>query len=275
MRPLRRAAAGMLSRVRGLPRSRRSGAMSDRPSVARGGAVTDDRANAASDVQGDLRRGDPGATRSVASSATTRRSRSSTTTRDWPALFAREEARIRSILGDRVVRDRAHRLDVGAGARGQAGHRHHAASSPTPRRAGLRPGPRGGRLPPLDPRASPTGTTTASSRAPTRTSTSTSSRPGCLELERMVGFRDWLRTHDDDRELYERTKRELVDARLGVRPELRRREERRSSRRSRRGPGCRRGSTEAGHDGRPRRERDRWPALTAASAVRVPSAPRT
>ncbi|HEY7131443.1 MAG TPA: GrpB family protein [Candidatus Limnocylindrales bacterium] len=33
---------------------------------------------------------------------------------------------------------------------------------------------------------------------------------GCVELERMVGFRDWLRTHDDDRELYERTKRELL-----------------------------------------------------------------
>lgn len=26
----------------------------------------------------------------------------------------------------------------------------------------------------------------------------------------MVGFRDWLRTHDDDRELYEATKRELA-----------------------------------------------------------------
>jgi GrpB-like predicted nucleotidyltransferase (UPF0157 family) len=33
---------------------------------------------------------------------------------------------------------------------------------------------------------------------------------GCPELERMVGFRDWLRTHDDDRGLYERTKRDLV-----------------------------------------------------------------
>jgi GrpB-like predicted nucleotidyltransferase (UPF0157 family) len=33
---------------------------------------------------------------------------------------------------------------------------------------------------------------------------------GCVELERMVGFRDWLRTHDDDRELYETTKRDLV-----------------------------------------------------------------
>ena len=26
----------------------------------------------------------------------------------------------------------------------------------------------------------------------------------------MLRFRDWLRTHDDDRELYERTKRELA-----------------------------------------------------------------
>jgi GrpB-like predicted nucleotidyltransferase (UPF0157 family) len=34
--------------------------------------------------------------------------------------------------------------------------------------------------------------------------------PGSVELERMVGFRDWLRTHDDDREVYERTKRELA-----------------------------------------------------------------
>jgi GrpB-like predicted nucleotidyltransferase (UPF0157 family) len=33
---------------------------------------------------------------------------------------------------------------------------------------------------------------------------------GSVELERMVGFRDWLRTHGDDRELYERTKRELA-----------------------------------------------------------------
>ena len=34
--------------------------------------------------------------------------------------------------------------------------------------------------------------------------------PGCQEIERMVGFRDWLRTHDEDRDLYERTKRELA-----------------------------------------------------------------
>ncbi|MEA2519255.1 MAG: hypothetical protein QOF49_1335, partial [Chloroflexota bacterium] len=33
---------------------------------------------------------------------------------------------------------------------------------------------------------------------------------GCRELDRMVGFRDWLRSHADDRELYEATKRELI-----------------------------------------------------------------
>jgi GrpB-like predicted nucleotidyltransferase (UPF0157 family) len=34
--------------------------------------------------------------------------------------------------------------------------------------------------------------------------------PGCPEIARMVGFRDWLRTHPDDRDLYARTKRELA-----------------------------------------------------------------
>lgn len=34
--------------------------------------------------------------------------------------------------------------------------------------------------------------------------------PGCVEIERMLGFRDWLRSHPDDRELYERTKRDLA-----------------------------------------------------------------
>ena len=33
---------------------------------------------------------------------------------------------------------------------------------------------------------------------------------GSVELERMVGFRNWLQTHPEDRELYERTKRELA-----------------------------------------------------------------
>ena len=33
---------------------------------------------------------------------------------------------------------------------------------------------------------------------------------GSVEYERMVGFRDWLRSHPEDRELYLRTKRELA-----------------------------------------------------------------
>jgi GrpB-like predicted nucleotidyltransferase (UPF0157 family) len=34
--------------------------------------------------------------------------------------------------------------------------------------------------------------------------------PGCEELGKMLTLRDWLRTHDDDRELYARAKRELA-----------------------------------------------------------------
>ena len=33
---------------------------------------------------------------------------------------------------------------------------------------------------------------------------------GCEEVGRMLLFRDWLRSHPDDRDLYERTKRELA-----------------------------------------------------------------
>ncbi len=33
---------------------------------------------------------------------------------------------------------------------------------------------------------------------------------GCPEIDRMLGFRDWLRTNEEDRELYARTKRSLA-----------------------------------------------------------------
>jgi GrpB-like predicted nucleotidyltransferase (UPF0157 family) len=33
---------------------------------------------------------------------------------------------------------------------------------------------------------------------------------GCEEIDRMLRFRDWLRAHEDDRRLYERTKHELA-----------------------------------------------------------------
>jgi GrpB-like predicted nucleotidyltransferase (UPF0157 family) len=34
---------------------------------------------------------------------------------------------------------------------------------------------------------------------------------GCPEIDKMLMFRDWLRANDADRELYERTKRELAE----------------------------------------------------------------
>jgi GrpB-like predicted nucleotidyltransferase (UPF0157 family) len=34
---------------------------------------------------------------------------------------------------------------------------------------------------------------------------------GCEEIDRMLAFRDWLRAHPEDRDLYLRTKRELAD----------------------------------------------------------------
>jgi GrpB-like predicted nucleotidyltransferase (UPF0157 family) len=34
---------------------------------------------------------------------------------------------------------------------------------------------------------------------------------GCEEVDRMIGFRDWLRDHDDDRDLYLAAKRELAE----------------------------------------------------------------
>ena len=45
----------------------------------------------------------------------------------------------------------------------------------------------------------------------------------CTEIGRMPAFRDWLRSNDDDRKLYERTKQELA-ARLEVHAELCRRQ---------------------------------------------------
>ena len=126
----------------------------------------------------------------------------------WPALYAREEARIRGILGDRVVRIE------------------HTGSTSVPRLAAK----------PIidivlvvqdssDEATYADDLTAAGYRLVIREPEWFEHRvfkgpdtnvnlhvysPGCPEIERMVGFRDWLRTHDDDRELYERRKRELA-----------------------------------------------------------------
>jgi GrpB-like predicted nucleotidyltransferase (UPF0157 family) len=57
---------------------------------------------------------------------------------------------------------------------------------------------------------------------------------GCAEVAHMIGFRDWLRDHDDDRALYEQAKRALAtrnwdvvqdyaDAKTGIVAEIKRR----------------------------------------------------
>jgi GrpB-like predicted nucleotidyltransferase (UPF0157 family) len=127
---------------------------------------------------------------------------------EWPALFAREEARIRDVLGDRVVR-----LE-------------HTGSTSVPGLAAK---------PIIDmtlvvPDSSDESTYIPDLQAagyrlvirepdwyehrvfkgPDTNVNLHVFSPSSPETERMVAFRDWLRTHDDDRELYERTKRELA-----------------------------------------------------------------
>ncbi|HET9346706.1 MAG TPA: GrpB family protein [Candidatus Limnocylindrales bacterium] len=126
---------------------------------------------------------------------------------EWPALFAREEARIRGILGDRVVRIE------------------HTGSTSVPGLAAK---------PIIDitmvvPDSSDEAAYVADLEAagyrlvirepdwfehrvlkgPDTNINLHVFSPGSPEIDRMVGFRDWLRAHDEDRELYERTKREL------------------------------------------------------------------
>jgi GrpB-like predicted nucleotidyltransferase (UPF0157 family) len=127
---------------------------------------------------------------------------------EWPELFAREEGRIRAILGDRVVRLQ------------------HTGSTSVPGLAAK---------PIIDmtmvvPDSSDESTFVPDLEAagyrlvirepdwyehrvfkgPDTNVNLHVFSPGCPEIERMVAFRDWLRTHDDDRDLYERTKRELA-----------------------------------------------------------------
>jgi GrpB-like predicted nucleotidyltransferase (UPF0157 family) len=129
---------------------------------------------------------------------------------EWPALYAREEARIRSILGDRVRRIE------------------HTGSTSVP---GLAAKPviditmlvpdvtdepayavdlEAGGYPLWIRESEPDWYDHRVFKGPDTNVNLHVFSDGCIEIERMVGFRDWLRTHDDDRELYLRTKRELV-----------------------------------------------------------------
>jgi GrpB-like predicted nucleotidyltransferase (UPF0157 family) len=128
----------------------------------------------------------------------------------WPTLFAREEARIRGILGDRVI---------GLEHTGSTSVPGLAAKPiiditmtipdvtdepsyvPDMEAAGYRLAIREHEPAWYDHRVF---------KGPDTNVNLHVFSAGCVELERMVGFRDWLRTHDDERELYETTKRDLV-----------------------------------------------------------------
>ena len=128
----------------------------------------------------------------------------------WPVLFAREEARIRSILGDRVVRlEHTGSTSVpGLAAKPcvditmtVADVLDEPAYAADLEAAGYRLVIREHEPEWYDHRVF---------KGPDTNINLHVFSAGCRELDRMVGFRDWLRTHDDDRRLYEDTKRELI-----------------------------------------------------------------
>ena len=129
---------------------------------------------------------------------------------EWPRLYAREEARIRGILGERVVS-----ID-------------HTGSTSVP---GLAAKPiiditmtvpdvtdEAAYVPDLEAagyvlrirETEPEWYDHRVFKGPDTNVNLHTFSAGCREVARMVGFRDWLRTHDDDRDRYESTKRELA-----------------------------------------------------------------
>jgi GrpB-like predicted nucleotidyltransferase (UPF0157 family) len=129
---------------------------------------------------------------------------------EWPALYAREEARIRGALGDRVaaIEHTGSTSVPGLAAKPiiditmlVSDVNNEAAWIPDLEAAGYVVRIRESEPEWYDHRVLKGPDTNVNLHVFSN---------GCIELERMVGFRDWLRTHDDDRELYERTKRDLV-----------------------------------------------------------------
>src|SRR5262245_54380748 len=126
----------------------------------------------------------------------------------WPELFAREEARIRGALGDRVLRIEhtgstsvpglaaKPQIDITLVVPDTADER---AYVPDLEAAGYRLVIR-----------EPDWFEHRVFKGPDTNVNLHVFSAGCVEVERMVAFRNWLRTHDADRELYERTKRELA-----------------------------------------------------------------
>ena len=128
----------------------------------------------------------------------------------WPALFAREEGRIRSILGDRVIQlEHTGSTSVpGLAAKPVidmtmtvAAVLDEPAWIPDLEAAGYRLAIREQEPEWYDHRVL---------KGPDTNVNLHVFSAGCREVDRMIGFRDWLRTHDEDRALYEATKRELI-----------------------------------------------------------------
>ncbi len=128
----------------------------------------------------------------------------------WPARFDQEEARIRAILGDRVVRlEHTGSTSVpGLAAKPciditmtVADVLDEPAYVPDLEAAGYRLVIREHEPDCYDHRVF---------KGPDTNVNLHVFSAGCRELDRMVGFRDWLRSHREDRELYESTKRDLV-----------------------------------------------------------------
>ncbi len=128
----------------------------------------------------------------------------------WPALYAREEARIRSILGDRVLRiEHTGSTSVpGLSAKPIVDITMLVADALDEPAYAADLGAAGYLLRIRE--AEPEWYDHRVFKGPDTNINLHVFSAGCVELERMVGFRDWLRTHDDERELYERTKRDLV-----------------------------------------------------------------
>lgn len=128
----------------------------------------------------------------------------------WPVLFAREEARIRTALGDRVVRLEHTGSTAVPGLAAKpiiditmtvADVLDEPAWVPDLEAVGYRLVIREHEPEWYDHRVL---------KGPDTNVNLHVFSAGSREVERMVGFRDWLRTHDDDRALYESTKRELL-----------------------------------------------------------------
>ena len=121
----------------------------------------------------------------------------------------REAERVRGVLGARGSSTRARRLDVRPGTRREAADRHGPWSSRDS-------SDEGAYVPALEAAGyvltirEPDWYEHRLFKGPDTNVNLHTFSEGCFEVDRMLAFRDWLRTHDDDRELYESAKRELA-----------------------------------------------------------------